>query len=213
MPQFNHFNQNQSRKPKTSQGTDNFVEALRSIGRSVKKGVTKDLIADSGQTMVNTIFNRTPHSSDFQPKTQIEIDQINKEQEEQISKIEHLRHHQLKHKEEIIFSAQEDQTQNEIKKLQQELKSLANELGDVAREVQIASIQETAEPGQYHITFFQHLRNLVISLKQKLTDSKSWLQTANKRTDQKNGFFWTKAKKHGTKYTMSEERRKATQSG
>jgi len=214
MPGFNHFNQNQSqsKKKKTSKSTDNFVEALKSISSGVGRGVAKDVVKATGQTMVNTVFNRTP-STDRQPQTQAEVENIQAENEQKLAQSEHKRLHQLKQKEEIIFSAKEEKTKNEIKSLQEELKCLATDLGDVAREVQVAAIQEAVDPGQYHVTFFEHLKKLIISIKKKLSDSKSWLQTANQRADQKKGTYWGKAKKHGTKYTMSEERRKATQSG
>jgi len=125
---------------------------------------------------------------------------------------EHRRLHHLRQKEEVVFSARQEQTKNEIRSLQEELKSLAQELGNTAREVQVAAIQEVADPGQYHVGFFEHLRNIIIELKKKLSDSASWLQSANSRAQRKKG-YWAGVKKQGTKYMMSEERKVSTQAG
>lgn len=212
---FNHFGQNKTKKKKKVASTDSFIEALKGIGGGVVNAVKEDVIKGTAQNAFDTILGSTdPQSSgEITPGGSVDFDQLQREQaEQQKASIEHRRLHNLRHKEETIFSAQQEQIKREIKHTQEELKKLAADMSNVAREVQIATIQEVADPGQYHVGFFEHLQRIIRTLRKKLSDSGSWLQSANNRASRKKG-YWGKVKSHGTKFMLSEERRSATQSG
>ena len=210
---FNQFNQsNNQKKKRKAVSTDNFIEALKGIGGGVAQGITKDVIAGSAKTAVDTLVRPQSHSGDLEPGASIEFDQLQQEQVEKALQTEHRRLHVLRQKEETIFSVKQEQTKNEITQLQEELKKFAQEVGDVAREVQVATLQESVDPGKYHVGFFEHLRNLIKALRQKISESASWLKAANDRSERKKG-YWGQFKKQGTKFSLSEERKTATQSG
>ncbi len=194
--------------------TDNFIEALKDIGGGVTRGLTHDVVADTGANILDTILNRQTFSAsgDLNPGGSIDMAKLQQEQIERQTQIEHRRLHQMRVKEEMVFSLQEEQTQREIQELQTELKKLAAEMGDVAREVKIASLQQAVKPDKYHVNFFQHLKNLIKALRQKLNDSASWLHTANSRAAQRQG-YWGQFKSQGTSFSQNQERTLATQSG
>lgn len=212
---FDPFNQTKpAAQKRPAVNTDSFLEALKDIGGGVVKGVTRDLVAESAKSATNTLLNANVFkaSGDLTPGNNLDMEQLQKEQVEQAAKIEHRRLHQQRTKEEVVFSAQEEQTQHEIEGLKEELKKLAAEIGDVAREVQVAAMQETATPGAYHRHFFEHLKSLIQVLREQLSDSGAWLQAANTRSGKKND-YWGTAKKQGTSFTQNQERTLATQAG
>lgn len=212
---FDPFNQHKpAPKKRPAVNTDSFIEALKDIGGGVIKGITQDVLGESAKNATNTLLNANVFkaSGDIAPGNSLDMEQMQKEQAEQIAKIEHRRLHQLKTKEEVVFSAQEEKVKHEIQNLKEELKKLAAEMGNVAREVQVAAMQETAHPGAYHASFFEHLRSLIKVLREKLSDSGAWLQASNNRNGKKKG-YWGMAQKHGTTFTQNQERTLATQSG
>ncbi len=211
---FDPFAQKSAPKKRPTVGTDNFLEALKDIGGGVVRGIAKDVIQDSAKSIANTALNANVFkaSGDIAPGSSLDMEQMQKEHAEQLAKAEHRRLHQLKTKEEIVFSAKEEQTKREIEGLKEELKKLASELGEVAHDVQVAALQETAHPGTYHLSFFEHLKSLIKTLREKLSDSGTWLQTATSRNSKKKG-YWGMAKSQGTSFTQNNERTLATQSG
>ena len=211
---FDPFAQKPVAKKRPAVNTDSFLEALKDIGGGVVKGIAKDVITDSAKTMTNTLLNAHVFkaSGDIAPGSTLDMEQMQKEQAEQIANIEHRRLHQLRTKEEIVFSASEEKTKQEIDQLKEELKKLASELGNVAHEVQVAALQETAHPGAYHATFFEHLRSMIKAIREKLSDSGNWLAASNTRNSKKKG-YWGMAQQHGTNFTQNNERTLATQAG
>ena len=81
MANFNHFNQNKKKKPPLSVKTDNFIEALKSIGGGVTKGISKDLIGGTIKNTFDTLTKGPQASGDIEPGGSIEFDQLEKEQE------------------------------------------------------------------------------------------------------------------------------------
>lgn len=204
---------NQKKKSPPVVNHENFIEALKSIGGGVVKGVAKDAVLGTAQNTFDTIMG-TPqhHSGDLQPGGSLEFDQLQQESQEKLKAAEHLRQHQLQQKEEMVFSAKEEQIKREIVHVQTEIQKLAKEVGEVAHQAQVASMQQAESPGEYHVSFFEHLRNLLQALRKKLADSASWLSTVNDRASRKKG-YWGQFAQKGSSFSMHEERKMSTQAG
>lgn len=102
----------------------------------------------------------------------------------------------------------------EIRKVREELYLAIKEmekLGVQVREVQRAVYEEVVDPGVYHLGFFEKLKTILKVLRQNIHDSKNWLEMvfAKKRRRK----YWNQAKTGGSMFTMSHERRMATQAG
>jgi predicted RNase H-like nuclease (RuvC/YqgF family) len=210
------FNQNKPKKKRSRAiNTDNFIEALRDLGNQTKKSLSRDLVGGVAKTAANTVFGR-PSSSitsgEITPGQPLDFDRLQKEQQEKIRQQEKRRFQTLRRQEHLVFSAKKEQVKKEIKQLQQELQKLAKEMANVAKEVQVATMQQVVEPGEYHVSFFEHLKSLVKVLRQKLHDSANWLKIANHRAKRRLG-YWGRVKKTGTKFMLSQERYMATQAG
>lgn len=94
----------------------------------------------------------------------------------------------------------------EIKKLALSTKKLESEFGDIT--VQTAP----AKPGKYYVSFFDWLLIMVRQSRQKVEDSKAWLDTVKGKSKKKMG-YWDKSKKYGTSFSQANERNVATSTG
>ena len=83
----------------------------------------------------------------------------------------------------------------------QEVVTLAQSTQDLAQEVEIAAIQAPANPGIYHLVFFERLLEFITSFRKKIENAGHWLSAVNKRADKKN--YWSIYKKHGSKFLLS----------
>lgn len=118
----------------------------------------------------------------------------------------------LRHQEKLLFTRNERETRLQIEAIQEELKKLALSTKNLTKEVEIAVKQAPVEPGVYHLTFFENLRQLLVFFRKKVKESATWLAASNQRGKKRN-FYWAQVKKSGTKFMLSQERYMATQSG
>lgn len=93
----------------------------------------------------------------------------------------------------------------EIKKLTDSSKELQNQFKTVAVE------QHVVKPGKYHKTFFSWLLSMIRSARMRVEDSGAWLQAMHSK--KKSRDYNSMAKKHGTSFTLNNERTVATQVG
>lgn len=124
----------------------------------------------------------------------------------------------LERREFTIFAYSEYQErrkiEEEIRKIRQELYLVIKEmekLGADIKESQIAIQQEIINPGVYHLNFFQKLLAILRVLRQNIHESKNWLEMVFHKKSKRR--YWSMAKGGGSKFTMSHERRMATQAG
>lgn len=93
----------------------------------------------------------------------------------------------------------------EIKKLTDSSKELQSQFKEVAVE------QHAVNPGKYHKSFFTWMLSMIRSARAKVEDSGAWL--AAMQSKKKSREYGAMAKKHGTTFSLSNERVVATQVG
>ncbi len=103
------------------------------------------------------------------------------------------------------LEAQLQEIMAEIKKLIDSSKELQMQFKDVAVE------QYAIKPGKYHKSFFSWLMSVIRAARMKVEDSSAWLAAMHSK--KKSREYWTSAKKHGTSFSLSNERNVATQVG
>lgn len=102
----------------------------------------------------------------------------------------------------------------EIRKVREELYLAIKEmekLGVQVRVAQRAVFEEVVDPGVYHLGFFEKLQTLLKVLRQNIHDSKNWLEMVLVKKRRRK--YWNQARTGGSMFTMSHERRLATQAG
>jgi len=191
-------NKKSSRKKGIS---DNFLEILRELGEG-----TID-------TTVDQITGRK-RSGELKPKETIELEQFAQEQTEK-EKFAHEFEQEilgLRRQEKLIYTKEGQEVKLQIKAIQDELKKLAQSTQGLAKEVEIAAKQAPVEPGTYHLTFFEKLRQTIIQFRRRIEDSRTWLAAFNQRAKRRS-YYWYHYKKSGTKFSLSAERYMSTSAG
>jgi len=181
--------------------SDNFLEVLRELGEG-----TID-------TTVDQITGRK-RSGELKPDETIELEQFARETVEREKFTQEFEQEilGLRHREKLVYTKEQQEIKLQIKAIQDELKKLAESTQGLAKEVEIAAKQVPVEPGVYHLTFFEKLRQIIIQFRQRIEDSRTWLAASNQRAKRRN-YYWSQVKKSGTKFMLSAERYMSTSAG
>ena len=89
----------------------------------------------------------------------------------------------------------------QLQTLMQEVQKVAVSTQNFAEVTQVAMVQAPAEPGIYHIVFFQKVLEFLQSFRKKIDLAATWLQSSNKRAEKKN--YWNMYKKKGSSFLLS----------
>lgn len=89
----------------------------------------------------------------------------------------------------------------QLQAIMQEVTKVAVSTQNLAQEVQIAAAQAPANPGVYHIIFFEKLLEFLHSFRKKINEASVWLASTNKRAQKKN--YWSMYKKKGSSFLLS----------
>jgi len=197
-----------NQKSSTSQGNAfgqkshaNFIEALKSIGSQTAHSVSHDVLGGVGHDFVQNLTGNGFASTEipFSHEEQInqEVQRIARQRELNETK---------------VFDRKAEEIKVRVEVIRDELKMLAKELAGMDVSIEKAIEEEIANPGTYHVSFFEKLRRLILDLRKRVVDSSSWLETANYRKAAQAG-YWGQVQKSGTKFLLSQERTMATQAG
>lgn len=192
---------------------DNFLEALRDLGRGTvnefksqaKKAITADVPESFGLSKNGTI---QPNES----VSMAQIDQAEKRGAENADRQFEARLRQMQQEERSRLLKEESESKQQIKVIQEEIRNLAKSVGEFASEIEKATLQAPVKPGVYHRHFFSQLKNVIITLRKNVQHSKEWLATSNARSS-KRGHYWGQVQKSGTKFMLSSERYMVTSTG
>ena len=99
----------------------------------------------------------------------------------------------------------------QLQTLMQEVQKVAVSTQNFAEVTQVAMVQAPAEPGIYHIVFFQKVLEFLQSFRKKIDLAATWLQSSNKRAEKKN--YWNMYKKKGSSFLLSPDHYLQTSAG
>lgn len=201
----------------------NFIEALKNAGGDIAKGTVKgfkdDLIMGGAQQMTDTIFNRNTTSNPQNNPSE------NNSFEDQFDFTEFMRsqekerfHQRVKQEydqqETVIFNRRQAEIEKKIDDIRIELQRLAKEIVHLDQSTESVIEQEVIDPGTYHLNFFDKLLKFMVQLRKRIVESRHWFAMQNQRNKSKS-YFWQQAnnKVSGTKFSQSQERQVATQTG
>lgn len=190
----------------------NFVEALKSIGGHTVKTVSQDVFGGMGRDAMNSIFGGSAQSADSYPKNPYTPETPSSPESDWAAELERRQRHQEVLQATPIYDRREEEVKAQIKALQDELKALAKDLANTSFSLEKAISEEVAHPGQYHISFFEKLRRLIINLRKQVNDANNWLEASYARRQAKQ-HYWGGVRKAGTKFMLSQERQVATSAG
>ena len=199
------------RKNKKVVRHDSILEALRGIGQSTGSSFKKDLVKKVPEDAAEMFFRPQRFQGELKPNESVNVDP--RESEIRSSFERRLRQQDVVRRQEFqVYSAQKEVDKKRVEALQAEVIELAKGIENFDKEVKVAAIQQTVNPGVYHEAFFTKLISFIKSLRKKVNDASAWLSTANKRA-KKQPYYWRQFKKSGTKFMLSQERYMSTQAG
>lgn len=186
----------QKTKLQASARRASILESLKDIGQNASDSLIKDLL------MGLSPFERKA-SGEILPGESLEIkDLISGKHEENLKLKKQLAlERKLAEEEKERSSRKSNQLKVQLQALMQEVLSLAKTTQGLGEEVEVAAMQAPAQPGVYHLIFFEKLLEFISSFRKKIENASVWLQTSNKRAEKKN--YWTMYKKKGASFLLS----------
>ncbi len=197
---------NKQQNKNSGQKATNIVEAFKDLGTSAATSLKQDLLAKVPNDFMDQLFGpQTPgnYSGELYPGSQVEFNNKSREKnaEENKLKIQLSFERRLLQEEKLLIQQKTNELKMQLKVLTDEVLLLAKSTQNLSGEVQLAAMQVTAEPGVYHVIFFERIVEFIRSFRSKIDDATLWMGSANKRAEKKN--YWAKYKKHGGKFLLS----------
>jgi hypothetical protein len=93
-----------------------------------------------------------------------------------------------------------------------EIKQLSKSSKQLEKQVDIIAIEQTSDnPGIYHVSYLEQMLGIIRDLRLSVEDSLAWFGALRSKKAARQ--YGVMAKKHGTSFTLSNERQVATQVG
>jgi len=202
---FGHFS---PAKPKTKARAASFLEAFKENpgqpGASRSNGFLEAFKASAANSRVDALPSELRPGNDFSVSEAFRAEESKKQEKEQrFREIMMAKQHEDEDRQRFLNKQKE--VERQIETLRDAILKIAKSTQNFSSEVEKAAFQAPANPGKYHLGFFETLKNSLELIKKRLDDSAGWMQEFNKRKDRA-PFFWAQFKKSGTKYMLSSER-------
>lgn len=205
-------NQNSKKSPqrKTALGSDSVLEALRDIGSASGDSFKKDLLGSIPEDFMRQMFGfeKPPISvsGELKPGETLHMNRLLEGEKEENKKLKTqlALEKQLRQQEKALQQRKGEELKVQMHALSQEVVGLAQTTQGLATETKIAVLQAPANPGVYHIVFFERLREFIHSFRKKIESASIWMQSYNQRSARKKG-FWGQVARSGAKRLLSQE--------
>lgn len=185
----------------------NVLEALRDIGSNTANVLKNDVVSETSKNILAQMFGQTPKetkfSAEINPGESLDFkDMYSGKHEENLRlKQQLVLERNLAGEEKARSTQKTNELRVQLQALMQELLTLAKSTQGLGEEVEVATMQAPAQPGIYHLIFFEKLLDFVKSFRRKIDSASVWLQSSNKRAEKKN--FWAMYKKKGSSFLLS----------
>lgn len=188
----------------------NVLESLKDVGNTAQKSIQEDLLKGTSEEFFKQLFGQKEekkYSGEIIPGETLEFNEVYTGQREENEKL----------KKQISFernlsSEEKTQSDKELNELRIQLHALMQEVGELAKvtqnigqDIEIASIQAPANPGVYHLIFFEKLLEFIKTFRRKIENADVWLQSSNKRAQKKDFWGTFSSKRGGAKFLLSQE--------
>lgn len=211
MAQSTQNSQKQKAIKQARQANANVVEAFKDIGSStMAQGA--DLLKGTSNEFMRQLFGMREArkvSGELKPGESLSVEEatnpVLRAQKDKERKLQAqiTFERRLRDEEKSLLEKNSNDLKLKLNAIMQEVKAVAAATPNLAKEVEIATIQAPANPGIYHLFFFEKLLEFVRSFRERIENASMWLSSSNKRAEKKN--YWSMYKKHGAKLLLSGE--------
>jgi hypothetical protein len=213
--QFPKLNSGAKKKP--AQYLDqNPIEALTTIGSdfidSFKNDVGKASVKDAGEQILGTENpQKNSRGGDLEPGHEISLEQA-KHEIHQLTEMGHEFSQEIVHAGRKANAENSREVQIKIQEILVEIKQLANSTKDLQAQIEVISMEQTTSNADaYHVNFLEQMVRFLRDLRMDVDDSLAWFSALRSKKAARQ--YGTLAKKHGTSFTLSNERSAVTQTG
>ncbi len=202
------------KKKKYSQATNNPAEILKEFGGEVAS-VPKALLDEAFEQ----IGLRKPLSGEFKlgGGSHANLEQPKPAEQPQFSPESKIRQLQMvQRNEKEVFNLKQKTIDSQIAKLMQDLQvevsKLQKQTSDLSGDIKKITVESRpAKGGIYYLNFFDMMITMLKELRQKVGESRLWLNKSAQKKKQKG--YWQMFKKHGMNFAASDERAVASSNG
>lgn len=172
----------------------NVLESLKDIGVES----SRDFISELLGTRVEKKY-----SGDLTAGETLEVSQVfsGKREETQKLQAQIALERRLAEEEKRRIEEKGNNLKLQLHALMQEVYELAKTTQGLGEQVEIATMQAPANPGVYHLIFFEKLLEFMKSFRKKIENASLWLHASNKRAEKKN--YWSMYKKKGSSFLLA----------
>jgi len=195
-------------KKKTQQirTKQNVLEALKDLGGGAASQ-TGDLLKGTSEDFFRELMGMTrpapKRSGEISPGDSLQMSEVMNGTEEENKKLrmQISLERQLSADEKRVSQEKSNDLRVQLQALTSEVVKVAQSTGNLAEATQVAMIQAPANPGIYHLIFFEKVLEFLHSFREKIDNATVWMQTSNKRAEKKN--YWSMYKKKGSSFLLS----------
>lgn len=183
-----------------------FVDGLKQ--QAVDNGIKK-IPTDLKKELFGSPDDSQPPKGDLQPNQELDLRSIEKKKPkaEVLGGIDYRR--EVVQGISMRRSREQQEMDQKLQEIMNELKRLVKSSTIISNEYAALTVEQgPVMAGSYHMNFFDFMLSVITTARMKVEDSGAWMAVSKK----KNG-YQQKASSLGTKFTLSQERSTATQTG
>ena len=203
-------------KQQKQYANQNPIEALESIVTGVKDSMVDDLGKKSAGEIKNELLGiesqpQSKEHGDLSEGAELDLANIS-EQTVEITEMGRQYAQEVIHAGKRANAENSQEIQVKMQEILIEIKKLSQSSEELKDQVEVISMEQVGEdPGVYHFNFLEKMLSFLTGLRLNVEDSLAWFSALGSKKKARQ--YGSMAKKHGTSFTLSNERQVATQVG
>lgn len=175
----------------------NILESLKDLGGHASKSFKNDLVEETGAEIMRQLLGLAPKkkfSGEIQKGESLVVNDVYSGKKEELDKAKkQVRFERtLLEEEKAVISKKNNELRLRLQAITQEIQAVVLSNTKLARQVEVASLTATNDPGIYHVIFLEKILEFLKSFKKDIESASAWLGATNKRANKKN--FWNQYK-------------------
>ncbi len=196
----------QKKKVQALRTKQNVLESLKDLGTDATSQATdllKSTSEDFFRELVGMGKSQVKRSGEISAGESIQVSEVlsGKEEENKKLRAQISLERQLSADEKRLSQDKSNELKVQLQALMGEVAKVSVSTQALAEQTKIAMIEAPAQPGIYHIIFFQKVLEFLVSFRKKIDEASTWLSASNKRAEKKN--YWSMYKKKGSSFLLS----------
>jgi len=200
----------------TAHSAGSVSNSLSDVNKDVLNSLWNDLLGGGGKSVSEQVFgSSSSHSGEMKPGQEVSLKKKQEEaQEKKAAKTEgHMEYfREVKSADAISENRKDAEIDQKVEQIRVEIKKIMTVSKELQTTFKTVSVeQKVVKAGKYHETFFTFVLSLLRSARVRMQEGASWMKTTKSKKQQRQ--YQSMAKKHGTSFTLNNERTVATQTG